>query len=120
MNLLRKVTLDRCNRKKDRSVSFTFTTQLEESSEGFMEIDKLLGSNGVMYFKDSGQLTDAEIKAISEAKIEVGGKSKSKRLMNTIYVKWEQSDSEKTFEDYYADRMEQFIEHEKSTLKPND
>jgi len=40
--------------------------------------------------------------------------------MNTIYVKWEQSDSEKTFEDYYADRMEQFIEHEKSTLKPND
>jgi len=32
MNLLRKVTLDRCNRKKDRSVSFTFTTQLEESS----------------------------------------------------------------------------------------
>lgn len=119
-NITTKVTLDSVTRKKDRSVSLRFTTQLEQSSEELIEMDKLMGGNGVLYFKDSGQLTDKEMKTISEAKIEVEGKSKSKRLMNTLFRRWEQSDSKKTFDDYYADRMEQYIEHEKTYLKPND
>jgi hypothetical protein len=32
-NLLRQVTLDRASRRKDKSVSLTFITSLEQSSE---------------------------------------------------------------------------------------
>ena len=117
MNLLRKVTLDRANRKKDKSVSFTFTTQLEESSEGFMEIDKLLGSNGVMYFKDSGNLTTEEVKELDNVEIEVEGKTKSQRLRNVLYVFWEQQYKDSfEFNDFYTAEMERIIEHYKQKL----
>ena len=128
MNLLRKVTLDRANRKKDKSVSFTFTTQLEESSEGFMEIDKLLGSNGVMYFKDSGTLTTEEVKELDNVEIEVEGKTKSQRLRNVLYVLHSQippttqnTGSEIigtriSFDAFYSSEMERIIQHYKDKL----
>jgi hypothetical protein len=56
--MLRQVTLDRANRRKDRSVSITFITDLEE--DNFMEIDEKLGRSGIVYFKDSGELTQKE------------------------------------------------------------
>lgn len=123
MNLLRTVTLDRANRKKDKSVSLTFTTQLEESSEGFMEIDKLLGSNGVMYFKDNGNLTTDEVKELDNVEVEVEGKTKSQRLRNVLYIQWQQSGFSvtgmkgyKSFNDYYSQKMESIIEHYKQKL----
>ena len=42
MKILRTATLDRAARKKDRSVSITFTTDTEQSSEQFIELDELL------------------------------------------------------------------------------
>lgn len=53
-NLLRQVNLNRANRKADKSVSITFVTQLEQTSEDFIEIDENLGQNGVLYFKPNG------------------------------------------------------------------
>lgn len=118
MNLLRTVTLDRANRLKDKSVSITFTTQLEESSENYMEIDKLLGSNGVLYFKDSGTLTTEEVKELDNVEVEVEGKTKSQRLRNVLYVYHTQSDGydASTFNDFYTLEMERIIEHYKSKL----
>lgn len=116
--LLTQVTLDRSNRKKDKSVSITFITQLEQSSEEFMNIDKLTNSSGVLYFKSDGDLTDEELKAIDVVKIESEGKSKSQRLRNVLYRFYEQKikPHNKGFIIFYANEMERIIEHYKSKL----
>jgi len=60
-SLLRQVTLDRATRKKDKSVSITFITDLEQSSEEYMEMDKLLQTRGILYYKNHGELTQEEV-----------------------------------------------------------
>jgi len=117
MNLLRPVTLDRANRKKDKSVSLTFTTQLEQTSKEFMEIDKLLNDSGVLYFKNSGNLTTEEVKALESTEIEVEGKTKSQRLRNVLFVYHKQLDNEVSFNDFYSDEMERIIQHFKNKLE---
>lgn len=125
-NILRTVTLDRCNRRKDKSVSISFITQLEESPEGLMEIDKLLNDSGVLYFKSNGNLTKEEIKALEDVEIEVEGKSKSQRLRNVLYVYYQQLSNsteyytDNTFDLFYSKEMEKIIEHYKSKLEPNE
>ena len=122
-NILRNVTLERCSRRKDKSVSINFVTQLEESPEGLMEIDKLLNDSGVLYFKSNGSLTKEEIKALESAEIEVEGKSKSKRLLNVMFL-YHKQESEKgniviDFDKYYSELQETRIENFKSKLEPN-
>ena len=126
-NLLIQVTLDRANRKKDKAVSLTFVTQLEQTSEEFMKVDSLLGDSGVLYFKSNGNLTAEEVKELEGVEIEVEGKTKSQRLRNTLYVYHKQlSDALITengskpivsYNEFYASKMEEVIEHFKSKLK---
>lgn len=116
-NLLTQVTLDRANRKKDKSVSLTFITQLEQSSSQFMEIDEKIGESGVMFFKPSGNLTKEEIKELENSEIEVEGKTKSQRLRNVLIVYAKQNGQE--LSTFYASEMERIIEHYKSKLEPN-
>jgi len=125
MNLLRQVTFDRANRKKDKSVSMTFITQLEQSTDDFMQIDKILNDSGVLYFKSGGNLTIEEVKALEDTEIEVEGKTKSQRLRNVLYVYWKQLIDAKelddvtpnqTFNDFYSHEMERIIEHYKNKL----
>jgi hypothetical protein len=115
-NLLRQVNLNRANRKADKSVSITFVTQLEQTSEDFIEIDENLGQNGVLYFKPNGELTTKEIEEISKTEIEVEGKTKSQRLRNVLYRLWEQTENSITFNEFYSQRMEQLIEQIKDRL----
>ena len=125
MNLLRQVTFDRANRKKDKSVSMTFITQLEQSTDDFMEIDTILNDSGVLYFKSSGNLTEKEIKELDSTTIEVEGKTKSQRLRNVLHVYWNQNKEGmdeiyfKSFNNFYASEMEKITEHYKSKLEPN-
>ncbi|MAG50025.1 hypothetical protein CL621_00085 [archaeon] len=116
-NLLKQVTLDRANRKKDKSVSLTFVTQLEQSSQEFMQIDELLNDSGVLYFKSNGNLTKEEIKELDSVEIEVEGKTKSQRLRNVLYVHHQQLGIQCEFSDFYANTMEQIIEHYKNKLE---
>lgn len=115
-NLLIQVTLDRSNRRKDKSVSLTFITQLEQSSEEFMKIDSLLNDSGVLYFKSNGNLTKEEINALDGVEIEVEGKTKSQRLRNVLYVLNKQEENG-DFHKFYPDEMERIIEHYKGKLK---
>lgn len=110
-NMIRQATLDRANRKKDKSVSISFTTDLEQTSDEFMEIDQIIGTRGIIYFKSSGELTQEEINAIDSTEIELEGKSKSQKLRNTIYLNWKQSDQNKTKEQFYTDEMNKITEH---------
>ena len=115
-NIIRQVTLDRANRRKDKSITLSFTTDLEESTDSFMEVDKLINQRGILYFKSDGDLTQAEVDEINKVEIELEGKTKSQRLRNVIYLNWKNSDQSKTKEEYYSDKMETIIEHLKSKL----
>ena len=117
-NLLRAVTFDRANRKKDKSVSLTFITQTEQTSEEFMQMDSLLSDSGALFFKSNGNLSKEEIKALDGVEIENEGKTKSQRLRNVLFVYHQQYDVDEiqTFNDFYSNKMEEIIEHYKSKL----
>lgn len=116
MKILRQVTLDRANRKKDKSVSLTFITDLEQSSEQYMEVDMLLGDSGVLYFKSNGQLSKEEIKALDEVETEFEGKTKSQRLRNVLFVLHKETKDPREFNDFYSQKMESLIEHFKGQI----
>lgn len=115
-NLLRQVTLDRASRKKDKSVTLTFVTSLEQSSEEFRDIDELLDTTGIIYFKSQGNLTTDELGELDSIDLEIEGKTKSQRLRNTLYVYWNQTKPTDTFKEFYAQQMEKVIDHYKSKL----
>ena len=116
MSIIRQVTFDKANRRKDRSISLTFITSLEQSTDEFMELDSILNESGVLFFKSNGNLTKEEIKELDSVEIEVEGKSKSQRLRNVLYILHQQSKSNQSFNDFYADKMERIIQHFKDKL----
>jgi len=114
--MIKQVILDRASRKKDKSVSLTFITELEQSSAEFMEIDSNLDKHGVIYFKTNGKLTEEEVEQIDNVDIQAEGKTKSQRLRNVLFI-YNQQNNNKDFKEFYADEMEKVIEHYKSKLK---
>lgn len=119
MNILRQVTLDRANRRKDKSVGLTFITSLEQTSEEFKEIDELLDTHGVLYYKSHGELTTEEVDELDAVDLEIEGKTKSQRLRNVLYVYYSQKGSiYQDFKDFYSVEMEKIIEHYKNKLEP--
>ena len=116
MSLLRDVTLNRSSRKADKSVSMTFTTSLEESSEGFMEIDKLINQSGLIYFKPKGNITDEELKELDNFDVKVEGKTQSQRLRNVLYILHQQSNAPTDFKEFYKNETEKIIQHYKDKL----
>lgn len=117
MNILRIVSLDRINRRKDKTVSITFITDLEQTPEQFMELDKQLGQIGVMYFKPKGILTTAEADELDSVDIELEGKTQSQRLRSVLYVLWEQGEKTEDFKTFYKDKTESIIQKIKDKLK---
>ena len=109
--ILRQCTLTRANRKVDKSISMTFVTELEQSSEEFMEIDRSLSCNGILYFKSYGELTTQEIKELDKVDIEVNGKTKSQKLRSALFVLWKKTNPIMTKEEFYSHHMEKFINH---------
>lgn len=115
-NLHRAVVLTKFNPRKDKSATLTFET-LEQTPEEIGELHATTGTFGYLMFKSENQLTDSEIKDINNLETEVHGKSKSKRLMNVMFVLWEQQGKEGKFEDFYAHEMECIITQVKDELK---
>ena len=121
--MIKQVTLDRASRKKDKSVSLTFITELEQSSVEFMEIDSNLDKHGVIYFKTNGKLTEEEVEQIDNVDIQADGKTKSQRLRNVLFVlnsqkhKVANQDTRVDFKDFYANEMDKIIEHYKKGLR---
>ena len=119
---IRGVSLDRASRKKDRSVAITFITDTEQSTKEFSELDELLGSGGFIYYKSGGTITNEEMKQLSAAKTEKGGKSKSQRLRGALYGLYTATQDldcmvNKTFEDFYSLKMEQMIAQVKGLIE---
>ena len=116
MKLLKQCSLDGVTRRKDKSLKISFITSLEQSSTELMEVDKLLDSNGILYFKDSEGLSTDEITQIDKVVLDKpSGKSKAERLRNALYILCKQkkgSDPTKEqFAEWYSNKMEKFIQH---------
>ena len=116
MKLLKQCTLDGVTRRKDKSLKISFITTMEQSSTELMEVDKLLDSNGILYFKDSEGLSTDEINQIDKVVLDKpSGKSKAERLRNALYILCKQkkgSDPTKEqFAEWYSNKMEKFIQH---------
>jgi len=114
--ILKQVSLDSVRRKKDKSISLTFITTTEQTSEELMELDKLTDQSGIVYFKASGTLLQEEIDELDNVDIELEGKTKSQRLRGVLFVYWKQLDLHVDFKEFYSIQMEKFIEGIKSKL----
>ena len=102
-------------RLKDKSVNVTFNLQ-EISSEDFMEIDTEIDSFGIVYFSLKGILTEQEKKAIDDVSLDIGGKTQSARIRNVLYVLYNQTDTNLTFEEFYKQETNKTIEGYKNKL----
>ncbi len=116
MKLLKQCTLDGVTRRKDKSLKISFITSLEQSSSELMEVDKLLDSSGVLYFKQSEGLSTDEITQIDKVVLDKpNGRSKSERLRNALYVLCKQKKGsepkKEEFAEWYSNKMEKFIQH---------
>lgn len=111
MNILKEVNLDRVSRKKDKSVSITFITTLEQTSKELMELDEELQTSGHLFYKPSGNLNELELKELDKLDLEVNGKTRSQRLRGAIMVLHKKTGSIDKKEDFYVKYMEKFISY---------
>ena len=117
MSILKQVHLDSVNRRADGSVSMKFTTDLEQSSEELMLMDKERQTRGVIYYSQKGALTQQEVDELDNVDIEIEGKSKSQRLRAVLFVWWKQQGEQGDFKDFYATHMEKLIQFVKDKLE---
>jgi len=121
MKLLKQCTLDGITRRKDKSLKISFITSLEQSSSELMEVDKLLDSSGVLYFKQSSGLSTDEITQIDKVVLDKpNGKTQSERLRNVLYIYCKQKigkePTKEQFAEFYQKYTEKYITYIKDQL----
>ena len=121
MKLLKQCTLDGVTRRKDKSLKISFITSLEQSSNELMEVDKLLDTNGILYFKDSEGLSTDEINQIDKVVLDKpNGKTQSERLRNVLYLyckqKMSKEPTKEQFAEFYQKYTEKYIQYIKDQL----
>ena len=105
MKLLKQCTLDGVTRRKDKSLKISFITSLEQSSNELMEVDKLLDSSGVLYFKQGEGVSTEEILAIDETNLD---RPKKRTQSQETRIKLWQCWKELTEEGKYSKSQEEF------------
>ena len=121
MKLLKQCSLDGVTRRKDKSLKISFITSLEQSSNELMEVDKLLDSNGILYYKDSEGLSTDEINQIDKVVLDKpNGKTQSERLRNVLYLyckqKMSKEPTKEQFAEFYQKYTEKYIQYIKDQL----
>ena len=121
MKLLKQCTLDGVTRRKDKSLKISFITSLEQSSNELMEVDRLLDSSGVLYFKQSEGLSTDEITQIDKVVLDKpNGKTQSERLRNVLYIYCKQKigkePTTEQFAEFYQKYTEKYITYIKDQL----
>lgn len=116
MKILTAAQLDGYQRRKDRSVSLRFITQEKASSE-IMEIDRLVDTFGILYFRGQEQLNRDEVDELDAIELDLYDepKSQSQRLRNVLFKIWNQ-DQVGTFKEFYKKETERIIQHYKNKL----
>ncbi len=99
------VILTKYSPRKDKSVLLSFETQ-EKTAQEIGELHDLVGTYGFLVFKSENQLTTDEIEDINNLETELHGKTKSKKLQNVLFVRWNKGDKDITFNEFYAREMD--------------
>lgn len=111
--ILIPATWDNQNRKKDRSVRGSWTSNLEVSNEEFALMDTFHGSSGFLMFAEN-EFTDADIPT-EDAPNDT--KTPSARLRSTLFVYHQQQGITEPFNIWYATQVEKFISSIKERLE---
>lgn len=108
-------TLDSCNRKKDRSVSFKFTSLREVSTEDYMIMDSFFQNSGHLMFRENA-FTEEDIPNTDVTNSDL--KSSSQRLRSVLYAYHMQKDGDPAkFRSFYESTMEKYINKVKESLE---
>jgi len=109
--------LDGYQRRKDRSVSLRFVTQ-EKTSTEIMDIDRLVDTFGILYFRGEERINHEELEALDAVELDLYDepKSQSQRLRNVLFKVWNQ-DPRGDFKEFYKHETERIIEHYKRKLE---
>lgn len=121
MKILKQCSLDSVTRRKDKSLKISFITNLEQSSSELMDVDKLLDTTGILYYKESEGLSTDEISQIDKVVLDKpNGKSQSERLRNVLYIyckqKLAREPSKVEFAEFYMKYTEKYITYLKDQL----
>lgn len=101
---------------KDGSISVTIETQ-EMSPGKAGELFGLRNKVVVMYLSPKETITQRELDQIDAVDPEFEGKTQSQRIRNVLFKLFSQgNEGFKTFDDYYKNKTEKFIEHLKSKI----
>lgn len=118
MKILLSAILENYTPRKDGSFTLKFGTQ-ELGDDDLLQINRTKGGFGNLLFQEN-EIQPEDIEKLEES--DIGGKTPSKRLYNTLYVlhqKTEKND-DGTFkiewEQYYKQKMEKFIEFVKGKI----
>jgi hypothetical protein len=107
------VTFDAANRKRDKSVGLRFTSNLEITTDDYMQMDRLLQSEGWLLFSPS-ELQEADIPAEPAQGRE--GKSRGQRLRAINFLIWQRAGTDEPFEIWYDRRFERMMDKLKEQL----
>lgn len=115
--ILIEATLDRANRKKDRSVTMGLTTNFEVSNEDFARMDTFVGHAGWFMFKDN----PIEVIEIPKGEAATDEKADYDWLKKILYAYWKQmTDESVPFEIYKAQQISKIGERYKSLMPERD
>jgi uncharacterized protein (DUF1684 family) len=120
-NLLQAAQLTSYRRRKDRTVSVTFTTQ-EILDIGPIDQMATNESAGILYFRadETMSINRQEIEELDALELDLYDQPKpqSKRLRAVLYRVWEQHHQHQVpeFRDYYKAETERIIQHYKDKL----
>lgn len=107
------VTFDTANRKKDRSIRCSFTTNLELSTDEYAELDKLVLSSGWLLFAPT-EIDETNVPPEPAGLKE--GKPKIQRLRGVAWFLYQKSDQSLPFEVYWDSFFERILDHYKEQL----
>lgn len=107
------VTLDRANRKKDRSCTVSFTTNRELTTDEFMELDKRAQESGWMLFA-ANELQPEDIPTHDADAPEQ--RSKGQRMRAVWFLKWKKRGIEEPFESWFTRQFETWMERWREEL----
>lgn len=121
-NLLQAAQLTGYRRRKDRTVSVTFTTQ-EILDIGPIDQMATNESAGILYFRadETMSINRQEIEELDAVELDLYDEPKpqSKRLRAVLYRVWEQHHQHQVpeFKDFYRKETERIITHYKDKLE---
>lgn len=118
--------LDSAHKKKDRSMKFTFSTDMELTGEELATGMEMVGDQAhflIKPYENETFFTETEINKLDlpPLHVDVDEKTPSQRLRNVLYVLWEQTEKHKengrTSDQFYRDQMERLVDYIKSKLQ---